>query len=201
MSSAFLFGFMVCLLAVRTAFERDGRRPRALPLPGPDPHPTSQEEYVMERTTLLGRIEGFLAKHQLPYRLVDDPAYVEARVRGATARFALEVRVDDDPLAIYAIVRIPFVTPPDLRPAMAETIARINSGLALGRYLLDFGQGDLTFRAALVVADGTVTDEQIHNLLYRSLATVDRYHRALARLIFADDLSPAEVVAEVEMAN
>ena len=84
---------------------------------------------------------------------------------------------------------------------MAETIARANHRVLLGHFALDMSDGELSFRANLLVVDGLPTHDQVGHLLAGSCWAVDRYHRAGIRLVYCDDLSPAEVIAEVEMAD
>ncbi len=59
--------------------------------------------------------------------------------------------------------------------------------------------GDLYFHAAALLSDAGLSAEQLHTVLGLALSLSDRYYRAFARLLFADDLSPAEAIAEVEM--
>ena len=96
---------------------------------------------------------------------------------------------------------MPVVIPEARRPVVAELIARINYGLMLGGFALDLSDGDLHFRVTMPLADAELTQEQFAHLLGASLWSADRYQKAFCRLLYGDDLSPAEAVAEVEMAK
>jgi hypothetical protein len=106
-----------------------------------------------------------------------------------------------DPLLVLIAVRIPTVVPDERRSQAAETVVRANYGLLVGCFDLDMRDGTLGFRASLPVVDAVVTQEQFDATWRTALSTTDKYHRAFCRLLYGDDLSPAEVVAEVEMAK
>ena len=99
------------------------------------------------------------------------------------------------------IVRIAPVVPEERRTQMAEALARANYGLKVGCFQMDMGTGTLSFVAIMPLADGTITAEQFDAVLEGAMCYTDAYFRAFARLLYADDLSPAEVIAEVEMAK
>ena len=92
------------------------------------------------------------------------------------------------------------IVPEDRRREFAEAVVRANYTLMLGRFDLDLRDGEMEFHNCMPVAGGEITTEQFGDLLYSSIVTADRYARAFYRLLYGDDLSPAEVIAEVEMA-
>lgn len=115
--------------------------------------------------------------------------------------FPAFVHVQSDPPLVAVYVHIPVVVPEDKRPMAAETVVRANYGLAMGRFELSMRDGALGFRAAMPLCEDGMSDKQFDELLMLSLGSAAKYHRAFARLIFGDDLSPAEVIAEIEMGN
>jgi hypothetical protein len=93
------------------------------------------------------------------------------------------------------------IAPSSSNSRPCSVIARINYGLMIGGFALSLSDGNLHFRVALLLADAELTQEQFDRLIGASLWTVQRYHKAVCRLLYGDDLSPAEAVAEVEMAG
>lgn len=139
--------------------------------------------------------DGFVAT------LREDGLAVESGFRGQTGGFRLVLFVRQEPAMIGVVVRIPEVAPEAKRPEMAEAIARANYGLAIGCFELDMSDGEIDFRAAIPGPGDRLTREQFRALVGSAMWTCDRYHRAFCRLIYGEDLSPAEVIAEVEMAD
>jgi hypothetical protein len=145
-------------------------------------------------------LSRYLDAGDLAHDLSRDGKAIEAGFAGKTGLFKVSVILwGDDPLRLFVSVRIPIVVPEKHRLAMAEAVTRANFGMTMGGFEMEMGAGFLGYRADMPVADGTVTEEQFRILLGGAMATADRYFPAFLRLIYGDDLSPAEVVAEVEM--
>jgi hypothetical protein len=144
---------------------------------------------------------GFLDADGLKYRERDDETAVELGFSGESGVFAAVIAVRGSPPVVGLFVRIPLVVKEDQRIAMAETATRANFGLMLGSFDLDMSTGCMGFRVAMPFSDASITHDQFSSLMQSAFWTVDRYHRAFCRLLYGDDLSPAEVIAEVEMAD
>jgi hypothetical protein len=149
----------------------------------------------------LDQLCGYLGEDGFGYGLREDGTAIETGFRGRTGAFRLVIFIREEPALLGLLVRLPEIVPEPKRPAMAEAIARANYALALGCFELDVSDGEIDFRVSMPTPGGALTQEQFRSLLGAAMWTTDRYHRAFCRLNFADDLSPAEVVAEVEMAD
>ncbi len=147
------------------------------------------------------QIKGWFDQQQARYQADDEHLVLETAYNMPTATFNATVLVTDDPamaqVHVYAMVNVP----EDRRAAMAETIVRANCGLKFGHFDLHFGHGGLRFYAAMPLARDGIEAEQFEILLGAALGCMNQYFRAFARLLYGDDLSPAEVIAEVEMAE
>lgn len=130
----------------------------------------------------------------------NDGEAVESNLRGRTRSFRLVLEVEES--ADLLLLRVPMLYVPEaLRPAMAEALTRANYSLCVGCFEMDLNDGELQFRSGFPLADGTITYQQFVDLIGSAHHAVDGYDRAFNRLLYGDDLSPAEVIAEVEMAN
>jgi hypothetical protein len=149
----------------------------------------------------LDQLGRYLEEDGFSYGLREDGTAIETGFRGRSGVFRLVIFLREQPALLGALVRLPEVVPEPKRPQVAETIARANYGLALGCFELDMSDGEIDFRVSMPTPGAALTHEQFRALLGAAMWTTDRYHRAFCRLIYGDDLSPAEVVAEVEMAD
>ncbi len=149
----------------------------------------------------IDRVCRFLDADEFAYRLREDNNGIDTGFRGRSGTFSVLISAREQPATLGIFVRIPLVVPEARRPQMAETVVRANYGLSLGSFDLDMSDGALGFRCTMPIGGAAITHEQFRDLLGASLWTVDRYHRAFCRLLFGDDLSPAEVIAEVEMGD
>ncbi len=160
----------------------------------------SKESNMTRAAEMIKEVAGYLEQDGMRFTVRDDEPAIEAAFRLKSLSVDVRLVAVDAPLRFCALVALPLIVPEDRRPAMAEAVTRANYGMWLGNFDLGMSDGRLGFRIAVPVADGTLTLEQFRYLVGIALGTVDRYHRAFCRLVYADDLSPAEVIAEVEMA-
>jgi hypothetical protein len=149
----------------------------------------------------LDLVTGFLDEERFRYHVCEDAAAIDTGLEGDHAFFPVQIQLlgEEPRRGIEVRVRVPVVVPETHRAVMAEAIARANYGLHYGFFTLDMSDGEMTLVAAMPLYDGTVTYEQIACMLYGAVSTANDYTRAFLRLIYAEDLSPAEVIAEVEM--
>lgn len=150
---------------------------------------------------MLKQICGYLNDDGFRYHLRASSGVIETGFRARSGTFPMVIFLREEPAVLGVLVRLADVVPEARRPEMAEAISRANYGLSLGCFELDMSDGEMDFRIAMPTGGATVSREQLRALLGAAMWTTSRYHRAFARLLYGDDLSPAEVIAEVEMAD
>jgi hypothetical protein len=185
--------------AVSRATERARQRrtPEVLRRAGLRPKEPSMDSVA----ATLDQICKYLEEDGFVCGLREDGTAVEANFRGRTGAFRLVIFVREQPALMGVVVRIPEVTPEDKRLLVAEAIVRANYGLALGCFEMDMSDGEIDFRVSLPGAGEGLTRKQLRALMGSAMWTTDRYHRAFCRLIYDEDLSAVEAIAEVEMAE
>ena len=80
---------------------------------------------------------------------------------------------------------------------MAETVVRANYGLQVGKFELDFDDGELRFQAAQILTEGTLGDGIIDRLMGTTMAMLDRYLPAFLSVIYGNE-SPQDAIVCVE---
>lgn len=154
-----------------------------------------------ERDMTIELISQFLEARQWQYRLTDH-GLIETGFYGTAARFPVRLWLRDQPVvALMVVVDLPFIVSEERRGQIAEAVARANCGSGPARFDFDLSEGSICCVGILPVCDNELTQEQFDALFGCALSMADRYFKAFARLLYGDDLSPAEVVAEVEMAK
>lgn len=155
---------------------------------------------MCDARTLIGQVSEMLEKDRVRHRLSADDAVIRMGFRGKSGGFPVIILAREGPLALLIVFQIPLLVPEAKRPAMAEALTRANYALGIGRFEMDFSDGELLFTAAIPLADASLTGRLFRTVLCTAMDQCDDYHRAFGRLLFNDDLSAAEVIAEVEMA-
>jgi hypothetical protein len=83
------------------------------------------------------------------------------------------------------------------RPAAAELFTRINYGLTIGTFEMDFSDGEIRYRTGIDVTGGELAPEMVMSLIAATVGTVDRYHPAIMSFLW-NDMTPEDAVALVE---
>jgi hypothetical protein len=76
-------------------------------------------------------------------------------------------------IAVYGV--LPFTIEDDQRLAAAELITRINHGLVIGNFEMDFGDGEVRYKTSLDFEGEVLTDKLVIQLVRANLAIVDSY--------------------------
>ena len=87
--------------------------------------------------------------------------------------------------------------PPEKRSGAAELITRINYGLTLGTFEMDFSDGEIRYRTSIDLTGGELVPEMVGSLIGATAGTVDRYHPAIMSFLW-NDMTPEDAVAMIE---
>jgi hypothetical protein len=107
------------------------------------------------------------------------------------------IRVRENRRYLRCFVFVPCRIPAEKRFAAAELLNRINFGLPLGVFEMDFTDGEVGYRTSIDVADGELTEGMVEVLVGASLATTDRYLPAIMSFLW-NDTAPEDAVAMIE---
>jgi hypothetical protein len=130
------------------------------------------------------------------YRRLPGREGVELGVAGDHGNYHLVALVDgDDMLRLLTFVE--GKVPEARRRDVMEFITRANYGLLLGNFELDINDGELRYKASIDVEDSRLSRSQFRNLLFGSVAAIDRYFPHLQRVL-QGAADPAAAVADAE---
>jgi Putative bacterial sensory transduction regulator len=91
----------------------------------------------------------------------------------------------------------PVKVPEELRPTVAEYITRVNYGLRVGNFELDYEDGEVRYKSCIDFEGETLTNGYIRNTIYPALKTIDRYLPGLMKVIYGSK-TPVEAITEIE---
>lgn len=126
-----------------------------------------------------------------------DNQSVCADFRGAAGTYRIVAAVEAG-RALFQVFGYTFVRIPEgARPMIAETIARANFGLQIGKFEMDFDEGELRFQASQVLTEDGLDDDVIGRLMGTTMAMLDIYLPAVLSVIYGNEL-PKDAVRHVE---
>lgn len=106
------------------------------------------------------------------------------------------VQEESDRILFYSVVEQK--VPENKYPPMAELIGRINSGLPVGNFELNFSNGEVRCKTSLETPGSFPTLTLLNRLAYHNIGLMDNYIPAIIRVINTD-ISPQQIMAEIEM--
>ena len=121
----------------------------------------------------------------------EDDDSVRVRIAGKPFLFPLVIAVDEVARTIACWGVMPVSADADRRAAVAETIVRINRGLRLGSFDLDFVDGEIRFRVGCDVEGGALTEQMVISMLGNVSVSIDRCGAVLMQVLFGQ-ASPAD---------
>ncbi|MCC6626344.1 MAG: YbjN domain-containing protein [Chloroflexi bacterium] len=84
-----------------------------------------------------------------------------------------------------------------LRPRVAEFITRVNYGLSIGNYEMDYSNGGVRFKSSFDFTGGALTRHLVRNAIVCAMDSAEVYHDALRR-VMAGEAEPRAAVADAE---
>jgi hypothetical protein len=138
-----------------------------------------------------------LDEHEIKYLTSADHRSICADFRGEVGLYRIVATVDSEDGLFQVFGHSPVRVPEGSRPAIAETIARANFGLKIGKFEFDFDDGDLRFQVSQILIDDVLEDETIRRLIGTTMAMLNAYLPAVLSVIYANEL-PKDAVKHIE---
>ncbi len=109
-------------------------------------------------------------------------------------RWGCVAEVREGQRVVLLVSVLPMTASEARRAALAELFTRLNYGLTIGNFEMDWADGELRFRTGIELEDTAVTPGLVHALLRANLGTVARHFGRIAR-VARGEASPAEALA------
>lgn len=90
----------------------------------------------------------------------------------------------------------PFSVPENRREAIALFLTRVNNGLIMGNFELDFSDGEIRFKTSIDVAGSQLTSALIKHILLGNISMMDQYLLSIKSVI--EGVSPEEAIAKID---
>jgi hypothetical protein len=104
-------------------------------------------------------------------------------------------REEQSEFVFYSIY--PLHAPQDKREAAAEYLTRINYGLFIGNFEMDFDDGEIRYKTSIDVEDDPLTPALIRPVIYVNLLNMDRFLPGL-EAVLTGELTPQAASAQYD---
>ena len=107
-------------------------------------------------------------------------------VQGLHGEWTCLLRCFEESQRIVAYSIFPHAVPEALRPRLSEMICRINYGLIMGNFEMDWSDGELRYKTSTDIEGIQLTTTMLRNLVYVNFHSVDMYFDALMAGLTSD---------------
>jgi hypothetical protein len=151
-------------------------------------------------STTLDELAACYDRAQLHYARHDQQGAIESSHSGYNGSYRVIAKLEQggDMLTI-GVPRLDVVIERNRLPCL-EALLTLNYMLLVGRYACDLRDGEVLFRAAIPLENGTLTQAQFEHALYAVLASVDTYATVLKEITWGN-VSPKEAIVHAEQAR
>ena len=139
-------------------------------------------------------VRGALDAQGLRYDIIDGQTAVRFGYATEHARWACvaEVREADELIVFVSVLADRCA--PEHRLAIAELFTRINYGLAVGNFEMDWNDGEMRFRTSVDVEGSPATPALVRQLVGANVTTMGRYLATIGR-VARGEVEPAAALA------
>jgi hypothetical protein len=138
----------------------------------------------------------YLQELGLDFELMDDDEeewLIVGTIETEIGQIRLMIALRSKPCQAVIYAYHPLIIVSSMRPIALELMGRINHGLAIGNFEMDFNDGHIRFRQGIDFTDVILAKEMLRNAVELAFGSLATYHTPLVRTLF-DDCSPIEAL-------
>ena len=139
----------------------------------------------------------FLEENEWAYVREGEDPVLQAAFRGDNGEWPCYAFVDEELERFVFYSVCPVHAPEDKRAAMAEFATRVNYGLSIGNFEMDFDDGEIRFRTSIDVEGDRLSTALVEQMVMANVAVMDIYLPAIMKVIYSD-MSPDHAIAHAE---
>jgi hypothetical protein len=139
----------------------------------------------------------FFREDQWNIQRIDNKPVIRTGFRGERGTWVCFARVDEENqrFLFYSIMGLNI--PSQYRVSVAEYLTRVNFGLPMGNFEMDFYTGDIRFKTSVEVPEGELTVAMVRTLAYTNVRNMDHYFPGVLAVVHGG-LSPEAALARIE---
>jgi hypothetical protein len=138
-------------------------------------------------------VELFRAK-DWKFEVDEESDVVRTGIEGDNGHWQVVAIASDDDDAVVMLSLFPQKCPAHRRRPCAELLTRINFGMMMGCFEMDYESGKIHFKTTLPFTRGDLNAALLDNVVMLNLARMDRFLPAIMSVIYAE-ISPGQALA------
>lgn len=128
-------------------------------------------------------VMAYFASEDWPYELLAGMSVLRLEFKGGYGQWYCfaQMREAEGQFVFYSAC--PMVAPAGRRPAIAELLTRINFGLIMGNFEMDFNDGEIRFKTSIDVEGTVLSPELIRPIVNANVTMMDRYLPSIVKVL------------------
>lgn len=126
----------------------------------------------------------FFQQEKWTYDQIPDQPILRMGMNGKSGKWVgyAQAREDQDQFVFYSV--LPVTAPADKRLAIAELLTRMNYGLVIGNWEMDFRDGEIRYKTSIDVENDRLSLALVRNAVYLNLQMMDRCLSAIMGVLY-----------------
>ena len=149
--------------------------------------------------TTFKTIKQFFSEDEWFFIDMEDQDMLRLRMNhwGENGRFSCQAEFNEKHQIFYFYSYFPINVPEDRQAKMAEFLTRVNYGIRIGNFEMDYENGEVRFRTSLDFEDQVLNYALISNHVYPNVWMMDRYLPGLFAVVYSEK-NPEEIIKTIE---
>jgi hypothetical protein len=140
----------------------------------------------------------FFQEDQWNFQQIGDKPVIRSGFRGEHGTWVCFAQVNEEHQRFLFHSIMGLNIPVQYRAAVAEYLTRVNYGLPLGNFEMDFETGDVRFKTSIEIPEGELTIAMVRTLAYANVRNMDHYFPGVLAVVHSG-LSPEAALARAEV--
>ncbi len=152
---------------------------------------------VFDKQSLRDTVIEFLHRENWEYTITKDPAILRMICQGDNGQWRCyaQIKEKQKQFIFYSVCSEQASSEKLL--AIAEYISRVNYGVAMGNFELDFTDGEIRYKTSIKSHDNRLSISSVKHLVYTNVAMMDRYFPGILAII-EQDIEPSQAIKAIE---
>ncbi|RKX27305.1 MAG: hypothetical protein DRP46_10030 [Candidatus Zixiibacteriota bacterium] len=146
---------------------------------------------------ILETVLKFFSDDEWPFSRLGERPILRTGFAGDNGEWTCYAQVQEEQERFIFYSVCPVKAPEEKRPAMAEFLTRVNYGLVIGNFEMDFSDGEIRSKTSADFEGDRASVAVIKNLVYANVLTMDLYLPGIMSILYGD-VSPAQAITQVE---
>ena len=146
---------------------------------------------------ILETVLKFFSDDEWPFSRLGERPILRTGFAGDNGEWTCYAQVQEEQERFIFYSVCPVKAPEEKRPAMAEFLTRVNYGLVIGNFEMNFSDGEIRSKTSADFEGDRASVAVIKNLVYANVLTMDLYLPGIMSVLYGD-VSPAQAITQVE---